>query len=88
MWWCLEDCVIWVNGINGVTELADGYIYDFEPNSETLLRLNRLVDMERQCCQFLTFKIIGESGNGPLRLEVRGTAEAKPVIADFFGKDV
>jgi hypothetical protein len=42
-------------------------------------------DLERQCCQFLTFKIVVEPGETPLRLEVTGPPKAKPVIADFFG---
>jgi hypothetical protein len=44
-----------------------------------------LVDLERQCCPFLTFQIVVEAQSGPLRLLVTGPAGAKAVIADFFG---
>src|SRR5579872_80528 len=69
-----------------VTELPSGYAYHFAPTSEVLTQLARLVDLERQCCKFLTFKIIVESGGQPICLEITGTPEAKAVIADFFGK--
>ena len=68
-----------------VTSLPLGYAYRFEPTSEVLARLVHLVDLERQCCPFLTFTIIIEAGNQPISLEITGPPEAKPMIADFFG---
>ena len=68
-----------------VAELPDGYLYSFRPGPETLAGLRRLIDLERQCCRFLTFKIIAEAGEAPVRLEITGRPEAKPVIAEFFG---
>ncbi len=68
-----------------VTSLPLGYTYRFEPTSEVLARLVHLVDLERQCCPFLTFKIIIEAGNQPIFIEITGPPEAKPMIADFFG---
>jgi hypothetical protein len=41
-----------------INPLPDGYAYRFEPTSEMLSKLARLVDLERQCCAFLTFRII------------------------------
>ena len=68
-----------------VTSLPLGYAYHFAPTSEVLARIVNLVDLERQCCPFLTFKIIVGAGNQAICLEVTGPPEAKPVIADFFG---
>ncbi len=68
-----------------VTSLPLGYAYRFEPTSEVLARLVHLVDLEHQCCPFLTFKIIIEAGNQPISLEITGPPDAKPMIADFFG---
>jgi hypothetical protein len=68
-----------------VIPLPDGYAYRFSPNSEVLFQLSRLVDLERQCCRFLTFKIVVEVGEQPIRLEVTGPPEARPVIEDLFG---
>jgi len=68
-----------------VTPLPLGYAYCFEPSSEMLTQLSRLVDLERHCCQFLTFKIIVAAGNQPICLEITGPPEAKPIVADFLG---
>ncbi len=68
-----------------VKSLPLGYAYGFEPTSEVLAHLSCLVDLERQCCPFLTFRIVVEAGNQPICLEVTGPLEAKTVIADFFG---
>ena|SRR5438105_3022157 len=66
------------------TQTRNGYSYCFKPTSEVLARLSNLVDLERQCCQFLTFKIVVEPQQ-PIKLEVTGPPEAKTIIADFFG---
>jgi hypothetical protein len=47
--------------------------------------LAQLVDLERQCCPFLTFRLVVEAGDAPISLEVTGVADAKKVIADLFG---
>jgi hypothetical protein len=39
------------------TSIEDGYSYRFKPTSEILTRLANLVDIERQCCQFLTLRL-------------------------------
>ena len=68
----------------GITRTPDGYAYSFEPNSEVLTQLGRLVDLERQCCRFLSFNIV-ENGQQPIRLEITGPPDALPVIEDLFG---
>jgi len=68
-----------------VAELSDGYVYSFQRDPETLMRLSRLIELEGQCCKFLVFKIVAEPGNGRVRLEITGSPDAKPVIADFLG---
>ena len=65
--------------------LPDGYAYRFPANSDVLSQLSRLVDLERQCCRFLTFRIVVEAGEQSIRLEVTGPPEARPMIEDFFG---
>jgi hypothetical protein len=68
-----------------VSELTDGYAFTFPASSEALQRIAELVDMERQCCAFLTFKVVVEAAQAAMRLEVSGPGEAKLVIADYFG---
>jgi hypothetical protein len=65
-------------------ELPDGYAYMFQALPGILEDISRLVDLERQCCHFLTFKIVVEPQQ-LIRVEITGRSEAKPVIADFFG---
>jgi len=67
-----------------VRETEEGYSFLFKPTSEVLARLANLVELERQCCAFLTFKIVVEPQQ-PITLEVTGPPESKRVIADFFG---
>jgi hypothetical protein len=66
------------------SELPDGYAFTFSATSEALQRIAELVDLERQCCPFLTFKIVVEGAQAAMRLEVTGAGEAKKVIADYF----
>jgi hypothetical protein len=68
-----------------VASLPDGYAYTFEASSEILSQLTRLIDLERQCCRFLTFKVIVQGNGQHIRLEVTGPPEAKPIIAEFLG---
>src|SRR2546427_11059863 len=68
-----------------ITAIADGYSYRFTPTSEVLSQLSNLVDLERQCCQFLTVKIIVEAGSKAIGLDVPGPPQAQSIIADYFG---
>jgi hypothetical protein len=63
--------------------LPNGYAYDFQVSAEMPVQLERLVALERQCCQFLTFNIV-ETLN-TIRLEVTGAPQAVAVIEEFFG---
>jgi hypothetical protein len=61
-----------------------GFTYRYEANPGTLSELRRLLDLERQCCPFLTFNLVVESDRR-LRLEITGPPETKGMIVDFFG---
>ena len=65
-------------------ELSAGYVFTFKATSETVLQLAHLVELERQCCQFLSFKITVQPRQ-LVMLEVVGPPAAKPIIADLFG---
>jgi len=73
------------SAVLGVISLPLGYAYRFTPASEVLADLARLVELERRCCPFLTFRIVVEAGNQPICLEITGPVEAKTVIADMLG---
>jgi hypothetical protein len=65
--------------------IAGGYCYRFKPQPEMLTQVARLIDLERQCCRFLTFKLVAEAGDQPLTLEITGPPEAAAFLADLFG---
>jgi|SRR5271166_2840960 len=68
-----------------VVSVPGGCAYRFSPTGALLARLFQLVDLERQCCPFLTFRITVEAGHQPICLEITGPPEARSMIADFFG---
>jgi hypothetical protein len=65
-------------------ELADGYAYQLPASDPWLLELANLVNLERQCCPFLTLRITVEPGNGPLWLELTGPTGTKEFLAAIF----
>jgi hypothetical protein len=67
-----------------MSELPDGYAFTFPAATGTLRQLAQLVDMERQCCPFLMFKIVVEAAQAGVRLEVTGPEAAKKLIAEYF----
>jgi hypothetical protein len=51
-----------------VSELPDGYAFIFPATSEALMQITQLVDLERQCCHFLRFRIVVEAAQASMRL--------------------
>jgi hypothetical protein len=73
------------HSVGDVAALPDGFVYTFPTAPDTLTRLAQLVDLERQCCRFLTFRIVAEPDNGPIRLEITGPPGTREMIAEYFG---
>ena len=69
----------------GVIPMRAGFAYNFARRCEVLTELRRLVEFERRCCPFLTFKIVAETVGPFIRLEITGPPEATPLISDLFG---
>lgn len=67
-----------------VTELEDGYAYTFPSDSEWLNEVTGLIDLERQCCRFLRFRITVNENGGPLLLEMTGPEGTKNFLASTF----
>jgi hypothetical protein len=65
--------------------MPGGYCYTFKPQPEMLTQLAGLIDLERQCCRFLTFRLVAEAGQQPILLEITGPPEAVSFLADVFG---
>jgi hypothetical protein len=67
-------------GILERIELADGFEFRFAGDEEWLVRLMQFVKFERRCCRFLTFEIVSEPDEGPMRLRLRGPEGTKEFI--------
>ena len=52
--------------------IENGFRFEFQPDSEVLASIVRMIDAERQCCQFLRFQLTIEAAGGPVVLEVTG----------------
>ena len=72
------------SAVTELRELEDGYAYCFPADEKWLTELTTLVNLERQCCPFLQFRITVESGNGPIWLEMTGPEGTKDFLATTF----
>jgi hypothetical protein len=60
--------------------LADGFRFYFIAVDGLIPAIATMIDAERQCCRFLRFTLIAESGEGSLLLDVTGP----PGTVDFL----
>ena len=67
-----------------VRELDDGYAYSFPSEGEWLRELAGLIDLERECCPFLRFRLTVEANGGPTWLELTGPEGTKDFLASTF----
>jgi hypothetical protein len=70
--------------VSEVRETGDGYAYRFPSDGGWLPELARLIDLERQCCPFLRFRVTVEAGGGPIWLELSGPDGTKAFLAEIF----
>lgn len=64
----------------GITELENGYQYQFPGDAETLWLINEWVSMERKCCPFLTFSVIARNEMEPILLQLTGDEQGKEFL--------
>ena len=72
------------SGIQQRIELPDGFEFSFPGDDEWLEKLAQFVRFERECCRFLTFEVVSEPDKGPIRLRLRGPAQAKDFIRSML----
>lgn len=70
--------------VREVRELDNGYAYSFPLDSEWLTELAAMIDLERQCCPFLSFRLTVEAGDGLLLLEMTGPEGTKDFLQSTF----
>jgi len=62
-------------------ELDNGYAYSLSSAEASLSDLGTMIELERQCCPFLRFKLTVEPAGGPVWLELTGPAGTKEFLA-------
>lgn len=67
-----------------VRELVDGYAYSFPSGGQRLSEIAAMIDLERQCCPFLRFRLTVEAHSGPIRLELTGPEGTKEFLTGLF----
>jgi hypothetical protein len=66
------------------TELENGFQYRFTSEGELISELGNLIQLEHQCCPFLTFRLTIEPGDGSVLLEMTGPEGTKEFLAEVF----
>ena len=70
-----------VASANARHAIENGFRFEFPPAGEVLASIARMIDAERQCCQFLRFQLTVEAAGGPVVLDVTGP----PGTQEFLG---
>ncbi|OYW25101.1 MAG: hypothetical protein B7Z55_00350 [Planctomycetales bacterium 12-60-4] len=55
-----------------VEDMPNGVRFSFAHKAGLVTELAALIETERVCCSFLSFRLITEKGEGPIILEVHG----------------
>jgi nucleotidyltransferase/DNA polymerase involved in DNA repair len=67
-----------------VEELADGFACSFMSEGNRFKELANMIDLERQCCPFLQFRVTVAAGHGPLTVEITGPEGTKEFLLSAF----
>jgi hypothetical protein len=70
--------------LTGSEELENGFSFRFRLEDGFLQDLAEVVDLERQCCPFLTFRTILGAGETSVVLELTGPEGTKEMVRGLF----
>jgi hypothetical protein len=70
------------------TELDNGFIYRFPSNAELIPELAKLIQLEHECCSFLTFRLTVGGGDDPVLLEITGPSGTKELLAEITNEEI
>jgi hypothetical protein len=75
-----------IAGFTDALELTgSGMRARFEPRPGLLLDVARLIDVERDCCRFLQFRLTVEQDGGPIWLDVSGPPGTDAFLRETLG---
>lgn len=81
---CTEDDPDTRDSIKLVTELENGFRYQFLSHGELIPELANFIQLEHECCPFLTIHLTVEPGDGSVLLEMTGPEGTKQFLAEIF----
>lgn len=67
-----------------VTEIEDGFRYEFSSTRDQIAQLGNLIELEHECCPFLKFRLTVAPGEGPALLELTGPEGTKDFLTALF----
>jgi hypothetical protein len=70
--------------LTGSEELENGFSFRFRLGAGFLQDLAEVIDLERQCCLFLTFRTILAAGDTSVVLELTGPDGTKDMVRELF----
>jgi hypothetical protein len=70
--------------LTGSEELENGFSFRFRLGPGFLQDLAEVIDLERQCCPFLTFRTILAAGDPSVVLELTGPDGTKEMVRELF----
>jgi hypothetical protein len=73
-----------LSAVTETKELENGFQYRFKSEGELISELGRLIQLEHQCCPFLTFRLTVEPEGGSVLLEMTGPEGTKEFLVEVF----
>ena len=73
-----------LSAVTDTTELENGFQYSFKSEGELIAELGKLIQLENQCCPFLTFRLTVEPEGGSVLLEMTGPEGTKEFLLEVF----
>ena len=65
-------------------DVPNGYRARFDPSDDIVSAIAKVIEVERQCCRFLTFELTIEPDDGPIWLEFTGPAGTREFLAGML----
>lgn len=73
-----------VRGAAERVDISNGYRVRFRSSDDMLTTIASVIAIERQCCRFLTFRVIIEPDDGPIWLEFSGPPGTREFLAGML----
>ncbi len=65
-------------------DVTNGYRVRFDPCEDIVSAIAKVIEVERQCCRFLSFELTIEPDDGPIWLEFTGPAGTREFLAGML----